>query len=138
MDQNALDRAIRNQLIGAPALVALLFSASSVYHFFAPQGTEFPYVVFNTQTPSTPVRTLSRVAYENIVYQVQGVTKDPSAAGCGDIATQIDAAMSAAPLTVAGFQHMRCTRESDVDYVEVVDGVRYNHRGALYRVQVTS
>jgi hypothetical protein len=72
-----------------------------------------------------------------MVYLVKGVTKDPSPAGCGSIAKEIEAALIAAPLSVSGYGHMLLHREQSVNFNEVIDGVRYNHRGGLYRLQAT-
>jgi len=108
-----------------------------IYEAMAPQNATFPCVIFNVQVPSVPVRTLNRVAYENMLYLVKGVTDGPSAAGCGTIAKEIETALIAAPLSITGYGHMLCHREQSVNFNEVIDGVRYNHRGGLYRLQAT-
>jgi len=136
MDTNAFDKAVRDRLAAHSGLITAL-GGTKIYEAVAPQGGSLPHVVYNAQVPSVPVRTLQRVAYENMVYLVKGVTQDTSPAGCGTIAKEIEAALTAAPLTISGYGHMLCHREQSVSFVEVIDGVRYNHRGGLYRLQAT-
>jgi len=136
MDPFAFDKAVHDRLAGHAALITLL-GGTAIFEAMAPQGADFPVVIFNVQVGSVPVRTLNRIAYENMVYLVKGVTVGPSAAGCGTVAKEIETALTAAPLSVTGYGHMLCHREQSVDFPEVIDGVRYNHRGGLYRLQAT-
>ena len=135
---NAADAAIYAKLTAATALTSLTAGGTaspSIHRILAPEGSDLPYVVFNAQSPSVPVRTLSRVAYENALFQVKGVTLSHSAALAGTIAAEIDAALDGPPLTITGYGHTRCSREQDIDYAEVAAGGQvYQHRGALYRV----
>lgn len=135
---NAFGAALYSKLSNTAALTSLLSGGTaspSVYEIMAPQSSDPPYVVFQAQAPSTPQRTLSGgTAYENALYTVKGVTESWSAASAGTIADKIDAALDNAALTVTGYTHMTCHRVQNVDYVEVVEGKRFNHRGAVYRL----
>ncbi|MCR4340770.1 MAG: DUF3168 domain-containing protein [Gemmatimonadaceae bacterium] len=135
---NPIDLAVYTALTAATALTALLSGGTadpSVYQWLAPEGADPPYVVYSVQSPSTPVYTFSGVAYENTVYQVKGVTDDHSARAAGTIAAEIDDALADAGLTVSGYTLMRCRRLQNVDFLEVDAGKRFNHRGALYRIE---
>ncbi len=124
-------------LTGATALTALLTGGTanpSIYQELAPEGSVPPYVVYNAQSPSTPVYVAPKVAYENTIYNVRGITAGPTKAVGGTIAAQIDAALNDKALTINGFTHLLCRRLQDVDYPEIVAGVRYSHMGGLYRV----
>lgn len=132
---NATDTALYTALTGASALTTLLAGTAHVYKDLAPEGTDPPYVVFQTQSPSTPRHTFGGVAYENALITVRGVTQGPSAALAGSIAVQIDAALHDQALTISGHTHMYCRRVQDVDYPELAaGGQRYVHRGAIYRI----
>jgi hypothetical protein len=137
MDPNAFDKAMKARLASHAPLITELGGGTAIYESVAPQGATFPLVIFNVQVASVPVRTLNQVAYENMVYLVKGVTGDPSPARCGTLAKLIETALIAAPLTVDGYGHMLCQREQSVSFHEVIDGVRYYHRGGMYRLQAT-
>ena len=135
---NAVDAALYQWLAAGTALTALLAGGTadpSVYQWLAPQGQQPPYVVFNQQS-GVPVHTLAAVAYENELYAVKAVTAGPSAAAAGTIAAAIDARLADQPVPVAGHALMFLRRDSDLDYPEDADGVRYHHRGAMYRILI--
>lgn len=129
---NAVDQAIYGALSADASLVATL-GGTAVYQWLAPEGSDPPYVVYNQQS-GVPAHTFGGVAYENQIYTVKGVTAGPSAALAGTIAQQIDAALADQALTVTGYGLLYLRRDSDLDFAEVKDGVRYHHRGGLYRV----
>lgn len=129
---NAIDRAIYDTLAGNSALVSAL-GGTAIYQWLAPQNADPPYVVYNKQS-GTPAHTFRGVAYEDALYTVRAVTAGPSAAQAGTIATLIDQALADKVLTIAGHTNIFLRRVSDVDYPEDASGVRFSHRGAMYRV----
>ena len=134
---NATAVGLFNTLTGATALTGLLtLGTAGVFQDLAPEGAVPPYVVFNAQSPSVPQYTYTAVAFENTIYQVKGVTQGPSKAAGGTIAHQIDAALNDAAVTVTGYTLLKCRRLQDVDFTEVVSGVRFSHIGGLFRVWV--
>ena len=137
---NDAGSAIFAKLTGASALTTLLSAGTaSVFRSLAPEEAATPYVVYNAQSPSVPVRTMGGVAYDNALYLVKAVTESHSAVSAGQIAAQIITALDPAPLTLTGYTHMRCSREQDVDYEELAPGgKRFQHRGAVFRVQTTT
>ena len=136
---NATAVGLFNKLTGATALTGLLTGGTaspSIYQDLAPEGAVPPYVVFNAQSPSVPQYTYTGVAFENTIYQVKGVTQGPSKSAGGTIAHQIDAALDDQAVSVSGYTLLKCRRLQDVDYTEVVSGVRFSHIGGLFRVWV--
>ena len=132
---NATDVAVFTKLTGASALTTLLSGGTaSVFNWVGPQNTDPPYVIFNVQSPSVPVRTLTGVAYENLIYSVRGVTVGPTTAAAGTIATQINVALDDKALSITGFTLMYLRRVQDIDFPEIVAGQQYHHRGATYRI----
>lgn len=109
-----------------------------VFEWLAPENQDPPYVVFHKQA-NTPRYTMGSAssggtAFENALYMVRAVTVGPSMAQAGTIANLCDAALNLAALSISGYTHLLCRRESDVQYVETRDGQRWNHAGALYRI----
>lgn len=136
---NECDAALYTKLRASTALTALTSGGTAdpqVWRALAPQGTTSPYVVFAPQSPSTPRRVMAGVAYESALYTVKAVVESPSASLAGTMAGHIDTALDGPSLTFTSYTHMRCTRIQDIDYTELAaDGTRYQHRGAIYRVE---
>ena len=132
---NQLDAAIYTKLTGAAALTGLLSAGTaSVFQTLAPENENPPYVVFHKQS-NVPAYTFGGVAFENALYLVKAVTQEPSAKTAGSVASQINAALQDAALTIDGYTHMYLRRETDIEFVEVESGQVIHHRGALFRVQ---
>ena len=137
---NQMDKAFYNALVASTSLTSLTSGGTanpSVFQHLAPQDSSPPYVVYGAQSPSVPVKKLDgNVAYENALYMCKAVTEGSSMSLAGTIAARIDTALDVQLSLSGGFQHQLLIREQDIDYVEVVAGKRFNHRGAIYRVQV--
>jgi len=136
---NPADTAIYAKLAADTTLTALLAGGTalpSVYHAVIPQDAALPAVVFNSQAPSTPARTFTAVAFENALYTVKAVTEGRNQLAAGTIAARIDTLLDGPALTYTGFTHMGCQRVQEIDYTEsAAGGIRYNHRGATYRLR---
>ena len=140
---NAVGKALFTKLTGASSLTSLLSAGTAgVFENVAQQNEDVPYVVFNAQSPSTPLYAFGNAAtvkIEDIIYQVKGITEGHSTAAGGTIADKINDALNGATLTVSGYTCFQVSRLQDIDYPEVVQGgKRFNHRGALYRVRAYS
>ncbi len=135
---NPIDKGIYDALIASTTLTALTNGGTanpSVFQWLAPEGQDAPYVVYFPQSPSVPNRTMGGTVYENALYTVKAVTKGPSSASAGTIAAAIENALVPGNITYTGYTHVRCEVEQRVDFIEVSDGVRWNHRGGVFRVQ---
>lgn len=134
--QNQADRAIYTALAANPTLTGLL-GGTAIYRAVAPENTDPPYVVFQTQSPSTPVWKIGGLAWENALYMCKAVTLSTSAAAAGTIAGEIIGTLGGtATPTIAGYSIVGWRRVQDIDYSEVGPaGQVYQHRGAIFRIQ---
>ena len=110
--------------------------ATGVYRAVASQGSVEPYIVFNEQA-GTDSYTFRARDTRSLLYQVKAVGKGNSALVPAQMAERIDALLTDAPLTLSGWTNIRLRRESDVEYVQIENGMQYHHLGGLYRVDVT-
>jgi hypothetical protein len=115
------------------ALAAIV--GTRIYEGVAPQGTAYPFVVF--QTLSTldykPAAGGARVwtACEIMVKViVEGESYSPASAAYD----RIDALIKRATGTIAGGTIIASTRESALAYGEESNGKHYRHLGGTYRI----
>jgi hypothetical protein len=136
MNQNAFDQALYSRLSTTSALVGVL-GGTAIYKDLAPQGTKPPYVLFNKMS-NVPAYTLTRLAFENMTYQVKAITTGFTSTAAGQIAKEVDTALQDTVLTIAGHLHVYIRRIEDVDYLEPAEGgLVYKHLGGIYRVMAT-
>lgn len=109
--------------------------ATNVYRMVASQGSVEPYIIFNEQT-GTDSYTFSARDMRSLLYQVKAVGKGNSALTPAKLAERIDDLLTDEPLSMSGWTNIRLRRESDIEYVEIANGVQYHHYGGLYRVDV--
>lgn len=118
-------------------LTALLASEESIYHEEAPQGAEFPYVIFNLQG-GTDNYTLKARSWVNRVVQVKGLAISPQdapdATVADDVADAIDVVLTDGPLTISGATLLTMRRISPVHYSENTPAGMVTHAGGLYRI----
>lgn len=131
---NAVDAAIHSKLTGDATLMAL--ATGGVYHRLAPAGTSTPFVIFNLQTGDATY-TQGRLATREMYYLIKGIDEGLSSKVAGQIDDRVIALLNDVMLTVSGYTMLHLRRSSDVEYVEVADGVSYQHVGGLYLVMVT-
>lgn len=131
---NAVDAALWAKLTGDATLMGL--ATGGVYHRVAPAGTSTPFVVFNLQDGESSY-TQGRLATRDLVYLVKGIDEGLSGKVAGQIDERVNVLLTDVMLTVAGWTNIYLRRSSDVEYIEVADGVVYQHVGGLYDVMVT-
>jgi hypothetical protein len=132
---NAVAQAIYTKLTTDGTLAGLLANgAGSVFHQL-PRGAARPFVVFNKQGGSRAYTNTGR-AFDVFVYVVKAVTEGESMKAALTIDERLDVLLGDAELTIAGHDSMSCRREAPIEYVEVVEGVRFNHAGGTYRLFV--
>lgn len=132
-------RALYGKLAGDGTLNALLGTPASgyskaIYHNAAPQGAAFPLVIFNKQSgvPTQAMRDPS--AFETDIWLIKGVARGDTADPAEAIATRLNDLLNDGTLSISGATQLWLRRESDVEYMELADGVRYHHVGALFRL----
>jgi hypothetical protein len=122
-----------NNLLGTPATG---FS-KSIYHAEAPAGAGFPFIILNKQS-GIPTETFADPsAFEDDIWLVKGIDRSTTADTAEAIAARVKTLLNDATLTISGATHLYLRRQSDVEYLETADGVRYVHAGALYRLVYT-
>lgn len=132
-------RGLYGRLAGDTTLNGLLATpaagyAKSIYHQQAPEGAQFPFVVFNKQSgiPSETMGVPS--ALETDVWLVKCVDRNTTADTAESVADRLKGLLNDAPLSISGSSLLYLRRQSDVEYPEVDEGVSYQHCGALYRL----
>jgi hypothetical protein len=134
----AVRRAIYGKLAGDTTLTNLLGTpptgvSKSIYHENAAQGARFPYVIF-FKASGVPRYAIGALAMDNETWTIKGVDKSGSADTADGIATRLDALLTDGTISISGKTQLYLRREDDVEYEEVIDGVRYKHSGARYRL----
>lgn len=120
------------------ALEAISIGLSTrVFADFAPEGTIYPFIIYQCQSPPRDVRGVgvSRVMVDTL-YIVKAVAQASSYAPLAPVAKVIDAAMtSAAGSAVADGAIFASVREEGFHMVEIEAGKQYRHLGGQYRIQ---
>ena len=134
----ATRRAIYGKLAGDTTLNNLLGTpptgySKSIFYQEAPSGAQFPLVILNKQA-GVPTETFGvPAALDTDTWLVKGVDRSTSADVAESIQARIAALLNDAALSISGATTLYLRRQSDQEYVEVTDGVRYQHAGSLYR-----
>jgi hypothetical protein len=137
----AIRRAIYGKLSGDTTLNTLLGTpatgfAKSIYHAQAPAGAGFPFVILNRQS-GTPTESFGDPdAFDTDIWLVRATDRSTTADTAEAIAARVKALLNDAALTISGATLLYLRRQSDVEYLETADGVRYAHSGSLYRLVV--
>lgn len=134
----AVRRALYGKMSGDVTLTAMLASpptgrSKSIYYQRAPQGADFPYVVFSKQS-GTAIYGLTARAYDTEVWLVKAVDRSEDSDVAENIASRLDALLTDGTLSISGRTQLYLRRESDVDYAEDSDGVTFHHAGSLFRL----
>jgi len=138
----AIRRALYGKLAGDSTLTTSLGVAApgytqAIYHEVAPEGAQFPYLIFQKQA-GTPTGTFGvPSAMENDVWLVKAVDRSTTADAAEAIAKRVADLLNDASLSISGATLCYLRRESDVQFPEVVDGVTYRHAGSLFRLVYT-
>ena len=108
----------------------------SIFYQQASSKADFPYVIFS-QSSGTPTYTFHRghAALDDELWMVKGVDRSGSADAADNISDRLDALLTDGTVTISGKTQIYLRRESDLpSYSETVDGQRYIHSGALFRL----
>jgi hypothetical protein len=130
---NDIDAAVYSALSSDSTLTTLL-GGTAIYPGKAPQGTDFPYVVYQ-KLAGTKTFTMAAKAWDEPVYAVKAV--DDNGTRAGSVAARIETVLTDAALSVSGRTTMYCRPETDVDYPEINQGKTTWHRGHTYRLFVS-
>lgn len=133
LSSKTLRTAIYGKLTATRAITTLI--SRRVYHAIAPDEAGYPLVIFHKQS-GTPVDTFGERAWINQVWLVKAVDRASSSTAAEDTQAAIIDTLTDDTLTVAGGTIFDLRYLSDIDYIEVENGVQYRHHGALFRVVV--
>lgn len=140
------DKFIWDRLTGQAGMAALVQTPGGEWKVFselAPReiaGEEVttPYIVFSFLVGPDNLAIGRARIFTRPVYLVRAVTEGTSLVQAAAIADLIDLALHNAPpaVPIAGLQVMGSDRVQPIRFIEVTDGVRYNHVGGQYRLFV--
>ena len=134
-DSSAIDAALSAKLLGDATLMALI--PDGVYMDIAGKNAERFAIVSLMSALDTGM--FNARAYESPIYLVKAVEKDGSGVNAKAAAARIDVLLEQGTLTITGYALMTMHRIERIRYTEVDDDqdARWQHRGGLYRVEVS-
>lgn len=132
---------IRATLIAATVPAALGGSAPRLYSHVAPQGTAYPFVVWQLQAPGDDLAIVNQHrVWADLVYAVQVVGRigawDDATVDLGALSAWADGALHNGSGNYSGGIVYDCTRERPVAFVETDGDIQYRHLGGIYRLHV--
>lgn len=136
----AIRRAIYGRLAGDTTLNNLLGPppagyAKSIFHSEAPANASYPFVIFNKQSGVPTEAMGDPSALENDIWLLKAVDRNNTADPAEAVSDRIKALLNDASLSLAGGASLLyLRRQSDVEFEELTDGVRFKHVGSLYRL----
>lgn len=129
---NPIGDALHDHLAATSALTALLpDGAGGIYHRVAPRTAQTPYVLFD-RVSGIREWTFDGPPLLNDLWLVKAVDRASTARHAEDVAAEIEAALTDAPLTISGRALLTCRPTSDIDYGEPDGAETYHHAGANY------
>jgi hypothetical protein len=124
------------QFILAALSAAPAVAGGRIYQGIAPQGSAFPYVVYQFQG-GADLDTLRVVrVWADLVYLVKAVTNASGFAPVRAIANEVDARLHGASGAATDGYVDACVREQPFQLTEADGGVNYRHLGGVYRLKV--
>jgi len=135
----AVRRALYGKLAGDTTLNAILGTpatgySKAIYHQQAPQGAQFPYVIFQKESGVPTEAFTDPSAMDTDIWMVKAVDRNTSADQAETAAARVVTLLNDASLSISGNTLLYLRRQSDVEYPEVTDGVLYQHAGSLFRL----
>jgi hypothetical protein len=113
--------------------------STRVYSAPAPQNAAYPFVSFAQVSAADDNLVAGGRACVEVTYQVEVVSEGASFGPLRAAANRIDAILHGAHGTAtAGSVTIASTRDEPYKETEIVNGVRYNHLGGVYRLYAGS
>jgi hypothetical protein len=138
----AIRRGVYGKLAGDTTLNALLGApptgySKSIFYQQAPSNAAYPFVVFAKQAGIPAEAFTDASAYETDTWLVKAVDRADSADVAESVSARCAVLLNDASLTISGASLLYLRRQSDLDYSELDEGVRFVHVGSLYRLITT-
>lgn len=130
-----VDAALATVLEGDAALTAA--GMTGAFHGIAPEGQEFPYLVF-AQLARPTRYTMGGTRIVQAVYLVKAMDQGDDQTRAQALHELVDALLTNQPLTVGdGWTHMDTKLEDEIDLPDHVSGMTYQQIGGRYRIWLT-
>ena len=139
MNTNDLNAALFNRW-NVSAVTDL--ATNGVHYGRAPQGTSYPYSIFQMIPPSKADYTFGETepCEEEFIYMAKGLAVDTEEKSGPELARDIAAAMDAqvnnVAFTIANQTLLSIYRKSDIEYIEPAKGFDVYHYGGIYVVSI--
>lgn len=129
-----IDQWIEATLSAASAVTDLV--GTRIYADVAPPNIEYPFVVYQLQSPDDVRGVSSARILTSTLYVVKAVSIGTNFNALQPVVEAIDGVLHQASGPVTGGQVLACVRERPFRLVEVNEGNTYRHLGGEYRIQV--
>jgi hypothetical protein len=111
---------------------------TGVFHMLAPEGTNFPFVVFSEMSGIDLMTVDSARIWTNFLYLVEVVGQTASFVDLRPAAGRVDVLLHRASGTVTSGTIWACVRERVIRRLEPAPGgQQYRRAGAMYRLVAT-
>lgn len=110
--------------------------STRIYDGVAPQGTSFPYIVFNWQGGVDKSAVGSLRVFTNGLFQVKVITNEETYTTISPVADKIDQLLHRAKGVVSS-NNIESSREFPLAIIEKKDGLQYRHMGGIYRIFIS-
>lgn len=111
---------------------------SDVYPDLAPEEATFPYVIVTSQSPAVDAYSFGGIVTETSIVLVKVVDQNTNPAPAEDARNRIQTVLQDANISLTGQTVLWLRRKSQFpEMAEVVEGITYIYRGALYDVIVS-
>ena len=119
------------------ALYSTLNTAGTipVYYNLAPQNTSPPYAIFQPQSLGVEDYNFGNTRFTYTLYTLKVVDNKLYPTNNWILFEHLDNAIQHNNLTVTGFQTLRCTRDS---LIEFRDNEKFWHCGSIYKIDLHS
>lgn len=136
MNDNLVSIALYEVLAGAAAITNLLaHGADSIYEDQAEENADRPLLIYGEMSGVPTYALGDGLTEDDFLYQVKAVADGSSAKGAAEIRDVVEGILSGATLTIPGRNVIDLAKISNIRATENVAGTRYNHRGAIYRIE---
>jgi hypothetical protein len=132
LEADACEQLIYSTLNGDATLTALV---TGVYIDLAPEGTAFPFVVFQEMSGRDLMEVGSNRIWTNFVYSVKVIGQTASFADLRTAVARVDVLLHKLSGTAASGTIHACIREQSVRLLELAPGgLQVRHSGGIYRL----
>lgn len=108
--------------------------STRIFDGLAPQGSAYPFVVFNHQGGSDALGVGAARVLNSGLFQIKAMTESTSYSSAVSIADRIDEVLHGSAGSKDGAYIASCVREQPIMLIEQHNGIEYRSAGGLYRL----